>query len=695
MHKSDYKDLVSSVFLALFSGVGASFLFAVIALLLSQPASADKVAVTDHSGTLHVRTVSGLTIRHVPRLKTDVSMQISGMLARVKVKQRFINPSPEWVEAVYVFPLPEDSAVDHMRMLVAGRVIEGEIKEKAKARRLYEQAKLEGKRASLLDQQRPNIFTTSLANIPPGEEILVEIEYQQAVHQREGLFSLRFPMVIGPRYIPGTPIHDETTDFNSRGWAMATDEVPDAGLISPPVLDKDEHRKNRVNMQIDLNSGIALAWVKSLYHEVHADEIAEGHQRLRLKEGEMKADRDFVLQWRLHDSVKPAAALFQQKWQDKHYSLLMVSPPATTPEDTQQPARELILVVDTSGSMQGESIEQAQAALMLALQGLKAKDSFNVIRFSHEMDTLFEHAVPASAVNLKRARRYVEALQADGGTEMEPAMRYALDSRHGKEKLRQVVFLTDGDIGNEEALFATIQRFLGESRLFPVGIGSAPNSFFMRRAAEFGRGSFTYIGDLADVEVQMQGLFARLQSPVLTNIQLRWKGESQQVQAPNRVPDLYSGEPLLVALQGEHAAESVTIEGMLGNRPWRREIRLHGGASSAGVHVLWARRMIADWMARRSLGEDADRVRSEVLEIALDHHLVSAYTSLVAVDKIPVRSAEDALHSKAVAGHLPKGWNQSKLSGSMPQTATPSQLLIYLGLLILLTSFTLYRWRRA
>lgn len=692
MHKADFKDLLSSALLALLTGIGASFFFAALVLLLSAEAMAEETS--EHSGTLHVHTASGQVIRHVPRLTTDVQIKVSGMLARVHVKQRFLNPSPEWVEAVYVFPLPQDSAVDHMRMVAGERVIEGEIQEKSRARKTYEQAKFEGRRASLVEQQRPNMFTTSLANIPPGEEILVEIEYQQAVQHHAGVFSLRFPMVVGPRYVPGTPIEQTTSQFDGLGWGRATAQVPDAAQITPPVIAESESRSNPVSLDVQLQTGLQATDVRSLYHPVRVQAVSEGEQRVGLLDGEVPADRDFVLQWRLADGGAPAAALFQEQWQDRHYGLLMITPPAAgNIDESQLPSRELILVVDTSGSMYGESIEQARAALQVALARLRPRDRFNIIQFSDTLHALYSHAVRADPANLSKAQRYVDSLQAEGGTEMGPAMRLALSAAQDNGLLRQVVFLTDGDIGNEQTLFATINDRLGDSRLFPVAIGSAPNSWFMTRAAAFGRGSYTYIGDLAEVQEKMESLFERLAAPLLTGVRVAWQGGGEQVQSPHLVPDLYAGEPLLLAVQSETQIESVRIEGMLGKRPWTHEVKVDGGAQAAGVHVLWARRVIADWMARRSLGDDPEQVRSEVLALALVHHLVSPYTSLVAVDRTPVRPAEEALHSKAVPTNLPKGWSQAHVFGGLPQTATPALLHTLLGLALLgLAGLGYRRW---
>lgn len=698
------REMFFSAVLAFLTGIGASFLLMALVVLLTASARAE-AADEPTSGTLHVHTASGRLIRNVPRLDTRVRISVSGMLARVKVEQRFRNPSPEWVEALYVFPLPEDSAVDHMRMRFAGQVIEGEIQEKEQARRVYEKARQAGRRASLLQQQRPNIFTTSVANVPPGEEIQVEIEYQQAVKVAQGSFSLRFPMVVGPRYIPGEALATESIDgvtsgFDGHGWAANTDQVPDASHITPPVIGNNGDVENLVRLEVLLDAGIELERVESPYHEITIETVGQGARRIRLGDEKVRADRDFVLKWSPAVAQMPHAALFAEQWRDRHYTLLMVMPPSARSLDAKAlPARELILVVDTSGSMYGESMEQARRALRLALGKLRPQDAFNIIQFNDRFEALHPHAVPADKAHLEQALHYVDRLEADGGTEMQPAMRFALAHPGDGTRLRQVVFLTDGDIGNEQALFSTIVNHLGDARLFPVGIGSAPNSYFMTRAARFGRGSYTFIGSLDEVEQQMRDLFGRLASPVMTDITVAWADDSPLSDAAcdgqqYPEPDLYAGEPLMLVRCSAKPLRSALIEGRVGKTQWRREVQLGGGVSAPGVHVLWARRSIADLMAIRTLHGDAQQVREHIVRLALRHHLVSDYTSLVAVDKTPVRPLEDALHTKPVATHLPKGWHKAKVFGQLPQTGTSAPMQILAGMMALILGwFVRRRWR--
>ncbi len=646
-------------------------------------------------GGLKLYNGAGQSLGYAPQLHTDVAIKVSGMLARVRVQQRFQNPSDAWVEGVYVFPLPEDAAVDRLRMLYAERLIEGEIQERQQAEKSYAAAKARGQGASLMEQQRANVFTTSVANIPPGDSVQVEIEYQQKLHWRDGEMALRFPMVVGPRYIPGEPLVTEGGGFSAQGWAADTDQVPDASQITPPVALSPPDHLNPIRIRVELNSGIELMGIDSPFHPIDVEQIGPGRYAVVSKDGSVPAERDFELRWRPVLSQQPSAALFTETRRDRHYALLMLMPPQ--PERAPDPvARELVLVVDTSGSMHGDSIEQARAALLQALQRLRPIDRFNIIQFNSGFDALFPQARPADIAHLRQARRYVNGLQADGGTEMLPALRYALEDPRPSGLLRQIVFLTDGAVGNEQALFEAIVRHLGDGRLFTVGIGSAPNALFMNGAARFGRGTFTYIGATDEVEAKVSALFDQLGSPLLTGLRLHWQSDNGPFslsQTPERLPDLYAGEPLVVAIAADTAPQRVEIEGMLGDRPWRHQASLAGGVPGVGVHALWARHRIEDWMASGVTGESADKVREAVLELALEHHLVSRFTSLVAIDKTPARPQDSLLYKGVVPTRLPAGWSAAKVFGQLPRTATPAPLLALIGLVSLLIA-AWARWTR-
>ena len=343
-------------------GIPTALLLMAIVLVLSTAAGAaqsrDTVSEDTQSfdspqdakrGTLMFYGENCLT--GAPVLSMQVTMNVYGMIARVHVHQKFKNPDKQWKEGIYVFPLPEHAAVDHMRMTIGERVIEGRIKERGEARKIYTRARDSGKKTSLVEQERPNIFTTSVANIGPGETVAVEIEYQQVVSYDQGEFSLRFPMVVGPRYIPGNLTID---GFTGSGWSPNTDQVEDAARITPPVVHPEMGKINPVSITIDLDAGFRLERVGSPYHTITTENPSGTHYRIRLSRGEVPADRDFVLNWQPAAGTAPRAALFRETFNKKEYALIMLLPPAQGTGTAIN--RELVFVIDTSGSMGGASI---------------------------------------------------------------------------------------------------------------------------------------------------------------------------------------------------------------------------------------------------------------------------------------------------------------------------------------------------
>jgi Ca-activated chloride channel family protein len=626
----------------------------------------------------------------VPLLGTDVYIRVSGMVARATVRQRFRNPHAEWYEGIYVFPLPENAAVDHLRMRIGDRVVEGEIRERDAAKAAYQEAKQSGRRATLLEQERPNVFTSSVANIGPGDEIEVELEYQQTLRYEQARYSLRFPMVVGPRYVPGTP----DASLIGAGWSPGTDQVPDAARITPPVLRPGEDVKpvNPVTLRVSLEAAVPLAAVESPYHPVSVRETSPSAREVML-DGETYATRDFELAWTVAPDRAPRVALFTERKGERHYGLLMVMPPAGGRPAASLP-REVIFVIDTSGSMHGASILQAKEALELAVLRLGPRDRFNVIEFNSDASALFTDARAATAENLALATRWIRALKAQGGTEMAAALRLALNGRESADRVRQVIFLTDGAVGNEEALFRLIAERLGDSRLFTVGIGSAPNSYFMTKAAQAGRGTFTYIGRPDEVKQKMGELFAKLESPVLKNVRIEWPGGAQVESWPKRLPDLYLGEPVVVTAALARAEGEIVVSGTLGDAPWRAAVPVAAAAEGSGMGVLWARDKIAALLD--SLRENAPEpeVRTAVVDLALSHHLVTKYTSLVAIDRTPVRPDATALKSAALPTNLPDGWTYAAVFGELPRGATDARLNLLLGMSLLAAALLAFGARR-
>jgi len=626
------------------------------------------------NGSLVTRDEEG-RVMAMPLLDTKVKMKVVGPLLRAEVTQTFRNPGDRWTEALYLFPLPNEAAVDHMQLIIGDRVVEGEIKVKEEAKATYEAAKTEGKQAALVEQDRPNLFHTSVANIPPGGEVQVRIEYQQTLVWQDGAFSLRFPLAITPRYASVIePARREMTGEVSlgNGWQVLPGERETRMVNSV----EEQEQQGKVAIEVALQPGFPLEYLRSPSHTLTQAESEAGPSSVSVLIDQADEYKDFVLNWAPVASAQPSAAFFSEQAEDgEQYGLLMLMPPQEV--NTKVFDREVTFVIDTSGSMGGISIQAAQAALMAGVQGLSAGDTFNVIEFNSSTSSLYRAPVAATPRNRQQAIQYIERLSAGGGTEMRPALETALARSGDKQRLRQVIFITDGSVSYEREMFELINARLGNARLYTVGIGSAPNSFFMEEAAVAGRGTYTYIETPDRAQESMTTLFDRLSKPVLANISIKGTGVTDVM--PTRVPDLHADEPLVLAMKLAAGSAQIEVGGRMGDLAWSETMNIQPAHDSRGVSVDWAQRAVQDWRRGYLRGESRERIRAAIIELGLKHHLVTPYTSMVAVDKTPVRPMSESADSQAIPTPKPHG-----LQFPMAQGATGFQWTLMMGLALLL-----------
>ncbi|MGF1626555.1 MAG: marine proteobacterial sortase target protein [Alphaproteobacteria bacterium] len=649
-----------------------------IVLITSARASTQMEPVTlatDGQAGLWVATPDPDFVFRAPTVDTQVEIEVHGLIVRTTVTQTFENPGDYWTEAIYVYPLPEDAAVDRLQMTVGERVVAGRIDTRAAAREAYETALQDGRQASLVEQERPNIFTTSVANIGPGESVIIEIAYQETARYDAGAFSLRFPMVVGPRYIPEGML--ETGELSvvllciSQGELQPISQTPDDWWrITPPVREPAAGPINPITLTVKLDAGMPLSSVDAPFHDVEMRESGSLVTISLAGDIEHYADRDFELTWRPVLGQEPTAALFHEAVDGDHYVHVMVMPTSDDAAAGFDLPREVIYVIDTSGSMDGESMIQARAALELALESLDPSDRFNVIEFNDQAQALFQGAVEASERNLGMAAGYVRGLHAGGGTEIMQAMRVALQGEAPDGYVRQVVFITDGSVGNEQQIFEYVHQNLGTSRLFTVGIGSAPNSFFMTQAAEVGRGTFTHIGSTNQVQERMLELFAKLENPVMTDLTVKPAGgglfDPIDVEIwPNPIPDLYQGEPVTFTMRIDDLEQSIVVGGLRAGQPWRQVLSLREAEDSAGVGAIWAYAKIDALMNTLAFGANAEQVEAAVTQVALAHQVVSRYTSLVAETTEVVVPEGARVASFQIETNLPRGWVFDSVFGGM------------------------------
>ena len=609
------------------------------------------------SGQLLMR--SGNKLSSAILLSTDIKIAVAGSSSRTIVSQRFINTSETWAEGVYVFPIGENAAVDTLKLRIGEKFIEGIIKEKFEAKVIYEEAKAEGKKASLIEQQKPNLFTNNIANIGPGEVVVVQIEFQSKLISKDGTWELRVPLVSAPRY--DISVIEEKTEFGSSGFSNKSINVDYNENIDVKILNEKE-LFNPVEILIDLNTGFDLNSVKSAFHKVNIDKLSNGHHKISLP-GPISSDRDFVLRWTAKDK-DTQTSLFKETQGNQDHLLLTLNPPLTN-KNKYSPNREIIFIQDISGSMGGEPLRQSKIGLEMAIKRLKPSDKFNIVLFNDRYSSYAENPVLATAKERDKAIRYVRRLNSYGGTEMYPALKYALKNfKSEKSVLKQLIFLTDGAVTQESKLFSLINRELKTARLFTIGIGSAPNSFFMSRAAELGRGSHIYIGDMDEISNRMTDLFGKIENPVITDLELILpKGFEAEVY-PNPLPDLYAGDPLSIAIRGKNASGIAKVIGKIGNQKWVARVTLDQGSDQIGIAKLWAREKISNLERNRiSLSPNASQkahIDSELLQTALNYGLVSRLTSLVAVDITPSRPQGINFDTSKLKVAIPNGWDASQ-----------------------------------
>ena len=611
-------------------------------------------------------------------IDTFIQLDITGLVARVEIIQHFSNDSNLWAEGIYRFPLPVGAAVDRMRIKIGKRVLEGEIQEKETARRIYQKARDAGQTASIIEQQRPNQFETRLANIGPGEAIEVTISYLQNVSYSDFSYRLRLPMTFTPRWEPSNLAATVITGINQS---------------SPLLIPAADSNNHRLSLQATLVTALDFAAIESRYHDVDIRQVDNGYQIELLNTGEV-TDQDFELSWTPAFKSHPVASL--TTFNDGHsvFAQLMLVPPLA--DSIKRLAREVILIIDTSGSMQGASLVQAKAALSHALASLGEDDYFNLLEFNSDTTQLFDQSVPVTQTSQYMAQNFINSLDANGGTNMAPALKLALGMPDQPHLMRQVIFITDGAVGNEADLLQMVAQDLGSSRMFTIAIGHAPNSWFMRKAAEIGRGSYVHIGDPNEVEEQMSVLWGRIQIPALKDICVDW-GDSAEFY-PEIIPDLYAGEPLWLLARLPSEPTLIGLCGNLAGLDWNLDINGWDAVSSGPeddiLAKLWAGKKIEALEDSLMFGGDPELTQLEITGLALDYGLLTRHTSLVAVDKTPRRGSNETLAQSDIPGLLPAG--SAANIAAYPSTATGwiTQLLLSLLVLLIATSMLLFSGSR-
>jgi Ca-activated chloride channel family protein len=590
----------------------------------------------ESAGSLMVVGPDGQARSQCPLKHTAVKAEISGFLSRVVVTQKFENPFKEKIEAVYVFPLPQNAAVDDMTMLVGERVVRGKILPREQAQAVYEAAKSSGQVASLLDQERPNIFTQSVANILPGEKIEITISYVETLKYDNGAYEFVFPMVVAPRYVPGTPTQKKT---RTNSFAPNIDQVPDASRITPRPMPLGMRAGHDISLDITLDAGLEIDSVASSTHQVAIDRASVGSAKIHLKEQKTIPNKDFILRFDISGTAIRDAVISHRMDKGGFFTMILQPPDRVTVEDVSP--KELVFVLDTSGSMRGFPIEKAKETMKLALDNLYPADTFNLITFSGDTHVLFEQPVPVTPENLRKAQEFLLSRQGSGGTEMMTAIKAALEPSDKQDHVRIVCFLTDGLVGNDMAIIDEVKKH-PNARVFAFGIGGSVNRFLLDQISEQGRGEVQYVGLNDDGSAAARRFYERVRNPLLTDITIQWEGLNVSDVYPQRIPDLFSVKPVVLTGRYLNSGDGTLIlKGKMGGNDFVRNIPVHFPENDARHDVLpalWARQRIADLMAQDYTGIQQSTARPELREtitqLGMEYRLMTQFTSFVAVEEM-------------------------------------------------------------
>lgn len=586
-------------------------------------------------GTLQVLDPKGGAKAVCPLKHTDVKANVSGFLARVTVTQEFENPFKEKIEAVYTFPLPQNAAVDDMTMLVGDRTVRGKILKREEAQAVYEAAKSGGQRAALLDQERPNIFRQSVANILPGEQIKITISYVETLKYEDGAYEFVFPMVVGPRYIPGN-----ATGKQSTGYAPDTDRVPDASRITPKPAPAGMRAGHDISIDVALDAGVPIDSVAAKTHDVLVDRADGRRAHVALKNQASIPNKDFILRYDVAGKKINDAVLTHHTGNSGFFTMIIQPPERVTVEDVTP--KELVFVLDTSGSMYGFPIDKAKETMKLALDGLYPHDTFNLITFAGDTHILFPHPVSATKENLAKAQAFLESRQGGGGTEMMKAIKAALDPSDAQGHMRIVCFMTDGYVGNDMEIIGEVQKH-PNARVFSFGIGSSVNRFLLDNMAKHGRGEVEYVALTDDGSAAARRFHERVRNPLLTDISIDWNGMPVSEVYPKTIPDLFGAKPVIV--NGRYGGDGqgvIRLKGKMSGRDFVRDIPVDFSSKDKRdvLATLWARTRIDDLMAQdfngMQQGTMKDDVKQAITQLGLDYRLMTQFTSFVAVEEMVV-----------------------------------------------------------
>lgn len=619
----------------------------------------------------------------LPLKDTSVELEITGVIARVKVRQRYANAGSQPLHARYVFPASTRAAVHAMRMRLGDRTIEARIRERQAARAEYEQAKRDGKNASLLEQERPNVFTMNVANVMPGDQLEVELEYTELLVPTEGVYELVYPTVVGPRYA-------------SPSGAAAAQE---AQWLQSPYQHEGEAPTSGFQLKGRIVSALPIRDLSLPSHEADLRWNGGGEVGFALAPSEKRGgNRDFVVRYRLTGERIESGLMLHADAKERFFLLMVEPPQRVTP--AQLPPREYVFILDVSGSMRGFPLETAKQVMRELARGMRPVDRFNVILFSGAHALMAPRSVQATPDNVEQALQLIDSQSGGGGTELRPALLEALALPSEPGVARSFVVVTDGYISQEREVFETIRTHLHEANVFSFGIGSSVNRYLVDGVAKAGRGEPFVVTTPAEARTEVSRFRRYIEAPVLTDIRITYEGFEAYELEPPALPDLMASRPLVV--QGKWRGEAtgkITVRGVSGSGPFVRVIDVASATPSAGnaaLRYLWARSRISA-LSDFNLNQESGEEQREVTQLGLQYNLLTRFTSFIAVHE-RVRRAPGQGEAQELTQPLPlpDGVSDAAVgSGPVQAGAEPGLPVLALGVLVLLALAAAWRRRSA
>ncbi len=601
--------------------------------------------------------VSDLPLEH-----TEAHITVDGSIQLVTVRQVYGNPYTNPIETVYVFPLPESGAVYSMNMEIGDRRIEGDIKERLEAQRIYEEAISQGQTAALLEQERPNIFTQTVGNIMPGDDIVIEIMYAAPVAYNDGNWEVVYPMVVGPRFSPNG--------------------VSDVDRITPDIVPEDSRSGYDIELTMTLDPGFPIREFESLNHAVSTEIQDDDRLVVELSREHEIPNRDFVFSYTTAGNDIGAGVVSHNGELGGHF-MLMLEPDANVDPGDIAP-KEIFFVVDNSGSMSGQPMEVAKETVRQFVSGMNPDDTFQIMRFSETASSMSSEPMENTAANVQRGIQYINSMSGMGGTMMIEGVRACVGYPEDRDRIRYIVFLTDGYIGNETEILSELRTTLGENtRLFSIGVGSSVNRYLIEGLAEEGRGYATYVGLDQDPKSAVEDVYNKINNPYLVGIDIDWGNLDVTEVYPREIRDLYDGEPLVVVGRyGESGRDEITISGTLNGRSWERSmnVRLVSRGGSEAADRLWAREKIHH-LNRLVLdsgyqGKSSDGLIEQIIGVSLDYKVLCEQTAFVAVDTYERADGSDP-ETIGIPVDMPEGVSYDGIFGNTLHSASTTSGTFY------------------